>query len=313
MLKDLSSTVQRQTRLEVESSYHSFYLDLNQIINKQITDKKQELLTEKDWANLSLKQRKAADNTNIFEQNQQKLLDLHKIINTKTLHQIYKSLPFNKDLPKTSDKEQKTLTLPGFLQHIVQHHWPTNSLKWKLYQTNLYGGVKGHPTGSGMTSTYFKIRNLCSNISSTHDDALSSANWKSLQVHILLDLFFTMKTEKKASNTLNKFVSFGDSEMRFYNPYWLAAYVFAPVNTICENMVIRLTKPLDIAKGAMAASKQKLYLTLKRLLLVKYFSAIMKYSNKEIGKNNKCFVLLQTKQDEGINDLGEELQGLHVH
>ncbi len=91
--------------------------------------------------------------------------------------------------------------------------------------------------------------------------------------------------------------------MRFYNPYWLAAYVFAPVNTICENMVIRLTKPLDIVKGAMAASKQKLYLTLKRLLLVEYFSAIMKYSNKEIGKNNKCFVLLQTKQDEGIIDL----------
>ncbi len=197
MLKDLSSTVQRQTRLEVESSYHSFYLDLNQISNKQITDKKQELLTEKDWANLSLKQGKAADNTNIFEQNQQKLLDLHEIINTKTLHQIYKSLPFNKDLPKTSDKEQKTLTLPGFLQHIVQHHWPTNSLKWKLYQTNLYGGVKGHPTGSGMTSTYFEIRTLCSNISTTHDEALSSANWKSLQVHILLDLFFTMKTEKK--------------------------------------------------------------------------------------------------------------------
>ncbi len=82
--------------------------------------------------------------------------------------------------------------------------------------------------------------------------------------------------------------------MRFYNPYWLAAYVFAPVNTIYENMVIRLTKPLDIVKGAMAASKQKLYLTLKHLLLVKYFSAIMKYSNKEIGKNNKCFVLLQT-------------------
>ncbi len=105
-----------------------------------------------------------------------------------------------------------------------------------------------------------------------------------------------MKMEKKASDTLNKFVSFGDSEMRFYNPYWLAAYVFAPVNTICENMVIRLTKPLDIVKGAIAASKQKLYLTLKRLLLVEYFSAIMKYSNKEIGKNNKCFVLLQTKQ-----------------
>jgi hypothetical protein len=33
-LKDLSSTVQTETLLQVESSYHSFYLDLNQEISK---------------------------------------------------------------------------------------------------------------------------------------------------------------------------------------------------------------------------------------------------------------------------------------
>ncbi len=310
MLQDLSSTVQAQTLLEVESSYHSFYLDLNQDINKDITDNQNiELLSETDWANLSLKQSKDADDSKIFENEQQKLLNLHEIINTKTLHRIYKSLPFNKDLPKTSDKEQTTLPLGTFLEHIKNHDWPTNSLKWKLYQTNLYGGVKGHPTGSGMSSNYFEIRHLCSNISNTHDHALSTANWKSLQVHMLFDLFFAMKTEKKASETLNKFVSFGDSEMRFYNPYWLAAYVLAPINTICENMVIRLTQPLDITKGAMASSKQKLFLVLKRLLLVEYFNVIMKYANKEIGKNNKSFLQFKTKQNAGI----EELQPTEAH
>lgn len=309
MLKDLSSTVQTQTLLEVESSYHSFYLDLNQDINKDITDQNIELLSETDWANLSLKQSKDPNDSKTFEDDQQKLLDLHEIINTKTLHRIYKSLPFNKDLPKTSDKEQTTLPLATFLEHINNHDWPTNSLKWKLYQTNLYGGVKGHPTGSGMSSNYFEIRHLCSNISNTHDQALSTANWKSLQVHILFDLFFAMKTEKKASETLNKFVSFGDSDDRFYNPYWLAAYVFAPINTICENMVIRLTQPLDITKGAMASSKQKLFLVLKRLLVVEYFNVIMKYANKEIGKNNKSFLQFKKKQNTGI----EELQPTEAH
>jgi hypothetical protein len=62
------------------------------------------LLLEQDWAVLSLKQLKSPDQSNMIDEDQQKLLDLHKIINTKTLHQIYKSLPFNKDLPKTSDK-----------------------------------------------------------------------------------------------------------------------------------------------------------------------------------------------------------------
>ncbi len=118
-----------------------------------------------------------------------------------------------------------------------------------------------------------------------------------------------MKTEKNASETLNKFVSFGDSDDRFYNPYWLAAYFFAPINTICENMVIRLTQPLDITKGAMASSKQKLFLVLKRLLLVEYFNVIMKYANKEIGKNNKSFLQFQKKQNTGI----EELQPTEAH
>jgi hypothetical protein len=55
MLKELSSRVQTQTLLEVESSYHSFYVDLNQDINKEIIDGALKLLSNKDWANLSLK------------------------------------------------------------------------------------------------------------------------------------------------------------------------------------------------------------------------------------------------------------------
>jgi hypothetical protein len=296
-LKELSSTVQTETLFEVESSYHSFYLDLNQDINKDITDQNKQLLLETDWAVLSLKQLKSPDNSNMFNEDQQKLLDLHKIINAKTLHQIYKSLPLNKDSPKSSNKEQTTLSLATFMQHTKNHDWPTNSLKWKLYQTNLYSGVKGYPTGSGMSSTYFEIRNLCGNISNTHDYVLSTANWRSLQIHVFFYLFFVMKTEFTASDTLNKFVSFGDSEMQFYNPYWLATYVLAPINTICENMVMRLTHPLGISRGAKAASKQKLFLVLKRLLIVEYFNVIMTYANNGIGKNNKSFLLFKTKQN----------------
>jgi hypothetical protein len=132
---------------------------------------------------------------------------------------------------------------------------------------------------------------------------LSGANWKSLQIHILFDLFFAMKTELEASKALTEFITFGDSDMRFYNPYWLAAYVFAPINTICQNMVVRLSKPLGILKGADAASKQKLFLVLKRLLLVEYFQTITTYANHDIGKDNNYFKVLQVRQDSEITEL----------
>jgi hypothetical protein len=100
MLKELSSRVQVQTLLEVESSYHSFYLDLNQDINKEIINGDLELLSKKDWANLSLKQVKGNDKSNIITPEHDNLYALHGIINQKTVYHIYKSLPFNKDLPK---------------------------------------------------------------------------------------------------------------------------------------------------------------------------------------------------------------------
>jgi hypothetical protein len=139
-----------------------------------------------------------------------------------------------------------------------------------------------------------EIRGLCKSISNTQDPVLSTASWKSLQVHILFDLFFAMEIESNASVTLNKFLFFGDSEMRFYNPYWLAAYVFAPINTICQNMVVLLRKPLTMVTGANATSKQKLFIVLKHLLLVEYFDIIMIYANSD---KDKYFILFKNHQD----------------
>jgi hypothetical protein len=307
MLKELSSRVQYQATLEVETSYHSFYFELNQAINKEISKENLELFCEKDWANLSLEKLKV----NVILDDQEKLFILHRIINQKTVFRIYESLPFNKDLPvpKQNDKTKKTvpMTSQTFLEHAENaQSWPTNSLKWKLYHTNLYGKITGV---SHVKENYTGLRHLATAISQTGDPVLSSANWKSLQVHILFDLFFAMKTESVASNTLNEFLAFGESDMRFYNPYWLAAYVFAPINTICMNMVVLLSNHFGYHKGADASSKQKMFIVLKRLLLVEYFKVIMVYADNDIGKNNKSFLLLKTIQDTQALDL----QQLEIH
>jgi hypothetical protein len=141
---------------------------------------------------------------------------------------------FNKDLPRSFSPNGKVLLmLMGILfEHTEQDNaWPTNGLKWKLYHTtNLFGRVKGNL--SNFSSNYFGIWKLSKNISTSQESVLAKANWKLLQIHILFDLFFAMKTKLQAIQTLNKYLSFGESEMCFYNPYWLAAYVFAPINTI---------------------------------------------------------------------------------
>ena len=301
MLQRLSSTVQSQATLEVETSYHSFYFDLNKDINKEISQDTHELLSEQDWANLSLEK---SQNSEIIS-DQEKLFALHRIINQKTVFRIYHSLPFNKDLPvpKQTDKTKNpvALSMQMFLELAENaQSWPTNSLKWKLYHTNLQGKVKGHST---LKENYTGLRKLSTAITQTADHVLQSANWKSLQVHILFDLFFAMKTESVASETLNAFLSFGDSDMQFYNPYWLAAYVFAPINTICTNMTILLTKHFGLTTGADATSKQKVFIVLKRLLLVEYLQVIMQYADNDIGKKNKSFIQLKTIQSAQALDL----------
>ncbi len=84
------------------------------------------------------------------------------------------------------------MTIDEFVELAEKaQQWPTNSLKWKLYHTNLYGNIEG---ASPMKENYFGIRQLSKAISQTADSVLLSVNWKSLQVHILFDLFFAMKT-----------------------------------------------------------------------------------------------------------------------
>ena len=79
-----------------------------------------------------------------------------------------------------------------------------------------------------------------------------------------------------------KFSIVGDSEMRVYRPYWLAC---APVNTICYTLVQNMVHYLGIGKGADAASKHKLFIVLKRIMLIGYFNIIIKHSkNDSIGK-----------------------------
>ena len=197
-LNMLSSTVQTQNLLEVESSYHSFYFDLNQDINKAIEQEDRDLLSETDWAHLPLLFFKRKDKTDIVLPEHEKLFALHHIINREAITRIYKCLPFNKDLPKIHEPNGQMLQMPmkTFFERTRKDIlWPTNGLKWKLYHTNLYGRVKANL--SNFNGKYFEIRELCKNISSTQDSVLAAANWKSLQVHILFDLFFVMKTEKK--------------------------------------------------------------------------------------------------------------------
>jgi hypothetical protein len=300
-LKELSSRVQSQSKLEVESTYHCFYMDLSQEINNTITNEQLSLLTEKDWANLSVKD--ISENSD----EQKTLLALNSIISRLTVSRIYHCLPFNKELPRKSKQSPETITMTDFFEQATNSNlWPTNSLKPKLYQVNLAGRVKGNL--KPLLPNYFEIRTLWKAIANVQDTVLLNANWSVLPVHILFDMFFAMKTERVASRTFSTFLSFGDSNMRFYNPDWLAAYVFAPVNTITHTLVYNMSLLLGLDNeekkkgGANASSKHKLFIIIKRLLLTEYFQTIIDNESKTDGNSNKYYKALSEKHEtESLN------------
>jgi hypothetical protein len=295
-LKELSSRVQSQSKLEVESTYHSFYMDLNREINHTITSENLSLLTEKNWANLSMKD--IAENS----EEQKTLLALNSIISRLTVNRIYHSLPFNKHLPRKSKQGPDTITITAFFEKAsASNLWPTNCLRPKLYNVNLAGRVKGNL--KPFQPNYIEIRTLWKAIDNVQDQVLLSANWSVLPVHILFDMFFAMKTEQVATKALSAYLSFGDPNMRFYNPYWLATYVFAPVNTITHTLVYNMSNILDLDSedkkrgGANASSKHKLFVIIKRLLLVEYFQTIITHASSTDGNTNKYFIALRDKHE----------------
>jgi hypothetical protein len=276
-LQAISSTIQKQSKLEVPTSFQAFYMDLNRDINKAIKQDNLSFLTEKDWANLALK--------NISEDTdqQKKILALNRIISRKTVHRIYDSMPFNEQLPKQGGK---TMTISDFFEYAnTNTKWPTACLKPSLYQVTLFGKVKGNL--KLLPPTYFGIRALWAAIKNGKDPVLNGAGWEILEVQILFDMFFALKVEKVASETFSKFLTFATYSTRFYHPTWLATYVFAPVNTIAHALVCNLSVPLNLdtatgkAGGANASSKHKLFVIIKRLLLTEYFNTIINHAGKK--------------------------------
>jgi hypothetical protein len=155
------------------------------------------------------------------------------------------------------------MTISDFFEYAnTNSKWPTACLKSSLYQVTLFGKVKGNI--KLLPLNYFKIRALWTSIKNVKDPVLNGVGWEVLAVQILFDMFFAMKVKKAASQTLSKFLCFDDSFTRFYHPTWLAAYVFAPVNTIAHALVFNLALPLQLdtasgkTGGSNASSKHKI-------------------------------------------------------
>jgi hypothetical protein len=84
---------------------------------------------------------------------------------------------------------------------------------------------------------------------------------------------------------------------------WLAAYVFSPVNTICQSLVCCFGHQFLLHKGSNAPSKDKLFFIIKRLLLVEYFKVIIHYGNKKNSGNNKYLAIFKKTHDNEVDEL----------
>jgi hypothetical protein len=230
------------------------------------------------------------------------ILNLNKRLNTILVHKIFSSRPFNLDLPKINDVTQTETEFLTSISEDDKKNWFTFKPFYHCWQNKMQLDTEG-----GVQKGYFLLSNLTYKCYYHASNDKLMKHWsKSPAPTLLIDMMFTVLGNANLFDTFNKYIQAFEGTTHYYDPLWLAVYVFYPITSISsfyKDYYFSKVFEHDITQqmqGKCAPAKNKLMITIKTLLLQEYFNTLILFGGKNIFNDLESYKFFSKAQDKDI-------------
>ena len=304
-LQDISQEVQEMGNLEVNTTYQAFYSGVIQDITVAFRENLGPL-TASQWSKFNVsKKKKDEGDTN----EEIKLQNLNDLLQTTLVRKAFHTRPCNQDLPKINDVQLTDEEFQTSISGDDKENWFTFKPFYHCWQNKMK-----LDTESGLEKGYFLLSGINTKLYHTPSVDKLMKSWSTSPAPTLLfDMMFTVVSNQDLLASFNNYIRKFPGTSHYYDPVWLAVYVFYPITTIstfCKDYYFKEIFEHEITKamnGKCAPAKQKLMITIKTILLQEYFNTLILFGEKDTFNDletYKCFSKAQLDDLNSTNGSG---------
>ena len=309
ILQSISAKAQLDSKTEVETTYHEFFGQLNSKLNDSVLVERRAgsvpprltPITSLEWGSLTFHMDSKVIGTDALASTYR---DIVLAICDAVFEKVFASGPYNADLPrKLGINATGRMSHDEFKNFII--NCPTKSwlnAKWTVpvYSASMYNNKHE------IIPVYLSLRSYYgSTVKTYHNFFANKIRWKNLDVHVLLDLFLTMKVRKDYGPIISRWLTSHSGDSKFYDPVWIACYVLVPANTIATLIVNKYVEqnPITGSGSRSKVFKGKLWLMVKQKVVYEYLNTLCLYDFNLFKLHNKYVAVVDKHHQDQLGTM----------